>query len=106
MNFSSFVIAFNILLKMWAPKYQCGLVKLVKLLAHMAPGFSKLFATQLGLLYCGLYRLDEMFSLLKWQISSGPSLMIEFIPYIHSGAMSLNMLKKLNTYIAIKKSNI
>ena len=40
--------AFNISLKMWAPKYQCGQMKLGKLEAHMAPGVLKLFAT----LYC------------------------------------------------------
>ena len=32
-------------LKMWAPKYQCGRVKLHQLGAHMAPGVLKLFAT-------------------------------------------------------------
>lgn len=30
---------------MCAPKYQCGLVKLDKLRAHMTPGALKLFAT-------------------------------------------------------------
>ena len=30
---------------MWAPKYQCGRVKLDQLGAHMAPGVLKLFAT-------------------------------------------------------------
>ena len=41
------VTTFNILLKMWAPKYQCGRVKLDQLGAHMAPGVLKLFATLL-----------------------------------------------------------
>ena len=36
---------FQLSLKMWAPKYQCGQVKLGKLGAHMAPGVLKLFAT-------------------------------------------------------------
>ena len=40
-----FVTAFNISLKMWAPKYQCQQVKLDKLGAHMASGVLKLFAT-------------------------------------------------------------
>ena len=35
----------NISLKIWAPKYQYGLVNLDKLEAHMAPGVLKLFAT-------------------------------------------------------------
>ena len=30
---------------MWAPKYQCGRVKIDQLGAHMAPGVLKLFAT-------------------------------------------------------------
>ena len=30
---------------MWAPNYQCGLVKIDKLGAHMAPGVLKLYAT-------------------------------------------------------------
>ena len=46
-QFLFFVTAFNILLKMWAPKYQCGRVKLDQLGAHMAPGVLKLFATLL-----------------------------------------------------------
>ena len=37
--------AFNISLKMWAPNYQCGLVNINKLGAHMAPGVLKLYAT-------------------------------------------------------------
>ena len=40
-----FITAFNISLKMWAPKYQCGLVNLEKLGAHIAPEVLKLFAT-------------------------------------------------------------
>ena len=48
-QFLFFVTAINILLKMWAPKYQCGRVKLDQLGAHMAPGVLKLFATLLFL---------------------------------------------------------
>ena len=40
-NFFFFVTAFNISLKLWAPKYQCGREKLDKFGAHMAPGVLK-----------------------------------------------------------------
>ena len=42
-----FIIALNISLKMWAPKYQCGVAKIVYLEANVAPGFLKLFSTPL-----------------------------------------------------------
>ena len=50
-----FWILFSIIsLKMWAQKYQCGLVKLVKLGAHMALWIFKLLATlkKHSYLYC------------------------------------------------------
>ena len=58
--FLFFVTAFTISLKMRAPNYRCGRLKLDKLGAHMASGVLKLFAT----LECGTKVLKKSLTLM------------------------------------------
>ena len=81
---------------MWAPKYQCGRVKLDQLGAHMAPGVLKLFATldcnvqlKLPSFWCSIFLFHELrliFKCLVFMFSVG---MVTGICILVFGTMSV-----------------